>query len=296
MKRNEIEANAQQDVSVGISLPKDEKPRIHLSNFGSTNSIRSSFKHKRYMISDHIHQFAEIVYVMEGEMHVSSISGWELAKAGDMIVVFPYQLHGFFTEKGKKVKLWMLLFSDNFALDVINKESAYAGIESLIFKPSAELRAFVESRLFDTNEKIVEINAERARNLKAILYPVLDEFLSKSSRKAEKSDVRLDLIMGTIKFLQDKFNQNITISDLSKQIGYCNSHISHSIYKAFGMTFLEFRDLLRVSYAKRLITNSDKSMYLIALDCGFNCERSFERVFKKNIGLTPRQYKKQHGS
>lgn len=296
MKKNETKDSQIKSVPIGVKLPQREKTRIHLSNFGSTNKIRSSFKHNRYMISDHIHQFAEIVYVMEGEMYVSGISGWELAKAGDIIVVFPYQLHAFFTEEGKKVKLWMLLFSDNFVLDVIRKESAYAATGSMIFKPSKELRAFLESRLFTTDEEIIEINAEKARNLKAILYPILDEFLTKAHHTIEKTDVRSDLITRTINFLQSNFHQDITIADCAKQIGYCNSHVSHSLYNAFGITFLQFRDLFRVSYAKGLITNSDKSMYLIALDCGFNCERSFERVFKKNTGLTPKQYRKQHGS
>jgi len=59
------------------------------------------------------------------------------------------------------------------------------------------------------------------------------------------------------------------------------------------MTFLEFRDNLRINYAKNLLKNDTMSVFMVGAECGFKCDRSFERVFKKITGLTPKQYRTQ---
>ena len=83
-----------------------------------TESVRATFHHSRYRKAVHIHQFAEIVFVLEGKLRVTANGKRIIAKAGDLIIVPPYQSHGFYTEDGNEVKLWMFLFSTNLLSDI----------------------------------------------------------------------------------------------------------------------------------------------------------------------------------
>ena len=87
-------------------------PEIQKDNFSTENQVKATIKEKRLRIAVHIHQFAELVYIIEGETTVRHDRIQETAKAGDVVAILPYQQHGFFTEDNKKVKYWMLLFSD----------------------------------------------------------------------------------------------------------------------------------------------------------------------------------------
>ena len=272
-------------------------PAIQENNFSTTHQVRATFKNNDYKMAVHIHQFAEIVYILEGETEVRQKGRREIARPGDLVVIYPYQPHGFYTENDRCVKFWMLLFSDSFIADIIRQENAYLGYEKTVFTPSPELKAFVGSKMFDTKENLVELDTAQTLDLKALLYPILSEFLAKKQHPIQLNDalknkgISSDPVTRAVNYLRVNFGQDVQIKDCAKAIGYSNSYISHCLSNVLGMTFIELRDTLRISYAKNLLTHDSMSVYMIGVECGFNCERSFERAFKKATGLTPMQYR-----
>ena len=264
---------------------------VQRNNFSLSNVVKSSFPHSTYRKNIHVHQLLELVYIIDGEMTVKTHGKKEIAKKGDIILVHPYQAHGFYTEDGKVTKLWMLLFSNALVVDIIKNNFSYKDYQNAVFTPSNELRSFLEAKMFDTNSELVELNTNEILSIKALLYPVFDEYIKKVPDKIVPSKNYSSLINSTISYLQNNFYNDITIDDCAKEIGYSKSHISHSLSDTLGTTFLELRNLYRLDYAKYLLLTSDMSIFRISLECGFNCERSLERVFKKYHGVTPKKYK-----
>lgn len=264
---------------------------IQKINFSLSNGVKSSFHNRTYRVGAHIHQMMELVYVIDGEMLVKTRGKRTIAKSGDLILLHPYQPHGFYTEEGKTVKLWMLLFSNTFVMDVIDNSISYKDYQNAVFTPSDILRAFVESKMFDTEEKLIELNARNTLSLKALLYPILDEYKRKVPVVIFPNKNFSNLINSLLLFVKNNFIEDITIENCAQAIGYSKSHISHSLKQTLGATFLELRNSLRIDYAKGLLTKNDMSVYQVALECGFNCQKSFERAFKKSLKITPREYR-----
>ena len=269
-------------------------PLIQQKNFVKDDSVRASFHNERYRKAIHIHQLLELVYVIEGEIRVTIHKKRAIAKAGDMILVYPYQAHGLYTEDGKNAKLWMLLFPNTLVMDIIRNENAYNEYENVIFTPSEPLKKFVESRMFDTNENLTKLDKHGVRHLKALLYPIFDEYISNAPTPFENKKSNSGLISATLTYLHNNFYNDITLSDCSSFIGYSCSHISHCLTNVLGITFVELKNSFRINYAKALLVNDDMSTFRIGLECGFNCERSFDRTFKKSTGLTPKQYREKY--
>ena len=55
---------------------------------------------------------------------------------------------------------------------------------------------------------------------------------------------------------------------------------------------MEYVSRMRLSKAKSLLKDTNKSIEDIALDCGFSSANYFGLIFKKEVGLSPLNYKK----
>ncbi len=56
---------------------------------------------------------------------------------------------------------------------------------------------------------------------------------------------------------------------------------------SLSITYVRF---LRINYAKELLIGTDMNIVDISLESGFDCLRSFNRVFKEETGMTPLKY------
>ena len=271
-------------------------PEVQKENFSNDTRVRSTVKNKRLLVAVHIHQFAELAYIMEGEVEVKHNKIKEVARAGDVIAVLPYREHGYYVGQNEKVKYWMALFSENLISDIIYHESTSLDYNNLVFTPSPELKALIEAKMFDTNDKIIEPDFERTLSLKSLIYTIFSEALKHSPSKKEadtqNQTVSSDPVTKTISYLRANFTGDVSIEDCAKSIGYSSSHISHCLKKAFNMSFLSLRNDIRVNYAKHLLRFSRMSPNEIGFECGFNSEETFKRVFKQLTKLTPQQFRK----
>lgn len=95
-----------------------------------------------------------------------------------------------------------------------------------------------------------------------------------------------------IAYLEDNFRDSITLAELSTVVSMSvPSLINH--FKTFtGVTPVDFLIRIRISNAKIMLTNTDKSILEIAESCGFHSLSNFNHLFKSYVGLSPREYRK----
>ncbi|MGB7393431.1 MAG: helix-turn-helix domain-containing protein, partial [Pricia sp.] len=91
-------------------------------------------------------------------------------------------------------------------------------------------------------------------------------------------------------------NENLSLPMLADQSKIPQSQISQVINQHFLMNFYEFVNHYRVEAAKNKMLSPDfnhLSILGIAFECGFKSKSSFNRYFKKYIGISPSQYLKK---
>lgn len=69
------------------------------------------------------------------------------------------------------------------------------------------------------------------------------------------------------------------------------NYFSSLFKKEIGQSTVNYITNLRISKAKELLEKTDKSVVGIAELIGYNDSNYFFRVFKKNAGVTPQQYR-----
>lgn len=119
-----------------------------------------------------------------------------------------------------------------------------------------------------------------------------------------KADVLKDKIKDTqIKQVADYMEQEkpylapaLTLDKLAAQLKMQPRILSHLINRHFDCNFFEFINSYRVEESKRMLADpasSEKNMLDIMYDVGFNSKATFNTLFKKKVGMTPSEYRKQ---
>lgn len=92
-------------------------------------------------------------------------------------------------------------------------------------------------------------------------------------------------------FLQPELN----LHNLASELQTPAHHITQTLNVYLRQNFYDFVNGYRVNAFIKKIENRESehfSLLAIALDCGFNSKSSFNRIFKKQTGITPSEYKK----
>jgi AraC-like DNA-binding protein len=91
-------------------------------------------------------------------------------------------------------------------------------------------------------------------------------------------------------------NQLLTLDNLASQTSMPARQLSHVINRHFDKNFFEFINSYRIEESKELLTkmeNQKVTMLEIMAQAGFNSKATFNTFFKKAVGMTPTQYRKE---
>ncbi len=91
-------------------------------------------------------------------------------------------------------------------------------------------------------------------------------------------------------------NQALTLSNLANHVALTDKKISTFINQELNTNFYELINKYRLAAFKKELAKTENqhlTIWGIASQCGFNSKTSFNRIFKKQTGLTPSQYQKQ---
>ena len=101
-----------------------------------------------------------------------------------------------------------------------------------------------------------------------------------------------DVILKAKRFIEENYaDQNTTLTSVAEAVCLSPNHFSTIFSQECKTTFIEYLTNVRLENAKRLMRETDMKGYDIAYECGFSDPHYFSYIFKKNTGLSPREYK-----
>ena len=98
------------------------------------------------------------------------------------------------------------------------------------------------------------------------------------------------IINRALAFIDSAYNKNISLNDISENLGVTPFYISKVLKKRTGKNFTDLVAEKRIEKAKKMLV-TNKSIKEITFEVGFNSQNYFTKVFKKYTGLTPTDYK-----
>ncbi|MBN1675607.1 MAG: helix-turn-helix transcriptional regulator [Kiritimatiellae bacterium] len=93
--------------------------------------------------------------------------------------------------------------------------------------------------------------------------------------------------------LHKNFQEKITLNDMAKLAAMSPHYFCKFFKRNTGQTLTEFILRMRVDRAKELLIQSRTTVTEIAFALGFDNHSYFDRVFKRLVGVTPVEYRRQ---
>ncbi|MEF9962327.1 MAG: helix-turn-helix domain-containing protein [Erysipelotrichaceae bacterium] len=95
-------------------------------------------------------------------------------------------------------------------------------------------------------------------------------------------------------YIDNHFQENITLEDLSKQTFVNKFYLSHTFKKNIGISPINYMIECRIEKAKDLLITTEYSVDQISAFIGFSSQSYFSQIFKKKTTKSPNQYRKLH--
>lgn len=97
-----------------------------------------------------------------------------------------------------------------------------------------------------------------------------------------------------LKFLEQHYNEPLSIEKLAKAAGFSQSHFMKFFKNTFGQPFTAYLNDYRLTMASRMLLASEDSILAIAAESGFENLSYFNRRFRDKFGMTPGEYRKKN--
>jgi len=211
----------------------------------------------------------------------------------------------FYGRKSREVKPMTLIarpcdeahahrFHDNgarcFVIEIGSESLRRVRQYSPVLDDSAEFQSglltWLATRLYN------EFNHEDDASSLAIEGLVL-EMLSEASRRAVKVLDRKspEWLKHASDFLHAHFLEPVTLADVANAADVHPTHLARVFRRSYLCTIGEYVRRLRIEFACREVSLTDRSLTDIAVAAGFYDQGHFSRTFKQIVGLTPGQYR-----
>lgn len=98
-----------------------------------------------------------------------------------------------------------------------------------------------------------------------------------------------DSLKKAISYIRLNYQSNIEIHDVASWAGVGERYLRKLFAQYLNLSPLDYLNQIRINKAIELLRNTEMSIKEISFTCGFQSPQYFSRIFKKQMGISPRE-------
>ena len=168
---------------------------------------------------------------------------------------------------------------------VMEPEVTYSSVYSRIAGFHAEYDYFLN--LF---EKLPCVDRHKLISAGVLAFLSFENLLNRQNccLPEEQPDI-VELAKGHI---EANYQNGLSLQEISHTLHVSPSYLSRKFRQVIGMTLTDYIIKVRMEQAKKLLIHSEIPIQHISMNVGFEDSNYFSRVFKRQMGQTPKAYRK----
>ena len=112
--------------------------------------------------------------------------------------------------------------------------------------------------------------------------------------RAEEDAKSTSVYADILNYLCSNYTQNLTLADIAEHLHYSQSYIRQLFRRKSSHGIMHYITQLRIKRAKELLSNTSMRIFEIAFQVGYNDPNYFTNLFRKQTGMSPKEYRKSH--
>ncbi len=223
-----------------------------------------------------------LIYMTEGTMKLKLPKGEVTVSAGDVILFPPNHPYRYRHTEKKELRYYWIHFTGSYA----ERFLAECGFSSLPCVKTTQRENHITAKF----RNLFEVYEEQGHLQRQRLACALEQLLLSVALSIGEA-AREHTLERSLRYLHSEYHSEIRIPELAKM-----ENLSHSRYIALfreqtGLSPTAYLIALRMRIACDLLQTTDFSIGQIALTVGYADSHFFSKLFKKYVGISPKQYR-----
>lgn len=236
------------------------------------------------------HGYPHFLFLLIKTPALFTIQGKTIEVQSDSMILYePNIPHYYCAHQGIYVNDWLHFSLDPAEIELYFKDSAL--LQNTVIRLSDI--SFISTLVRLLSDEFYSLHADRVPIMNSLLHCLLLKLIEQQKEAGSPaiSAPHYSSLLALRKEIYSNPHAPWSIPLLAKKLNLCPTYLQKLYRMNFHISCMADVILARISYAKDLLTKTLLSVHEVAIACGYNTEVHFMRQFKKNVGMTPSQYR-----
>jgi two-component system response regulator YesN len=152
-----------------------------------------------------------------------------------------------------------------------------------------------QDRSWEKNPIAIWEKLEQYDNLQSLRLQTEKYLLAIAADFREQTSSPSQIVYEAEKIMQSRFSESLTLQTVAAEVHVTPVWLSKLFKKEKRKTFLEYLTDIRILKAKEMLGEVKYKIYQVSFQVGYKDPVHFSKLFKKQSGCTPKEYRKQRG-
>lgn len=209
--------------------------------------------------------------------------------AGDLFLCRAHVKHCYGSDKNNPWETTWVYFSGSLAHHYVNLFDTTKAEKIIPIQSNTTMIKALEDIRHVLEKGYAETFLIQASSILALLLSSLHYAYDGLAYQKQPLDCIVDYMVAHV-------HKKLTLDQLSQKMHLSKDYFTKVFYHKFGYTPIDYFIRIKIQQACQILITTDYSVTETAAMLGYNDSLYFSRIFKKKMGCSPNQYRKQHNS
>ncbi|MBR2342764.1 MAG: helix-turn-helix domain-containing protein [Clostridia bacterium] len=248
---------------------------------------------------EHIHADFEFAYCFVGGFEIDIDRKSYSVNTGDLLLIPPMALHGGAKKSNEELRVLSGILGISFLKNYLPSLRELFFDTPIISLDGAdgnlrELRALLDDTVRLCMSPSPTSSLRKTGNLYKIIASLIELTSSQKAPAARRAEElhRIESVERALELIYSRYNTPIDVEEAARAAGCSTSNFCRTFKTIVGESFHKRLNRHRISCALGLLRESSMQISDIAAEVGFPEAKSFCRVFRDIMGMTPGEYRR----